>query len=192
VPSCATINKIYRIRSKALPRKPLERVALGVGQTLPSDRRYAIENGPSGFDLAAPSWKPKSVFLMLMRNERLAGFRAHFEDETQLLTIRRDGEVVARGDLETAQGRAAIEGFFAENFASELKGRRRWSQAWATAFPMSRKSCLDINLGSLQAIETMVGASVHPLRFRAYLYVRGWPAWHEFCSAGRSRLERRG
>jgi hypothetical protein len=65
---------------------------------------------------------PKSVFLMLMRNERLAGFRAHFEEETQLLTIRRDGEVVARGDLETAQGRAAIEGFFAENFASELKG----------------------------------------------------------------------
>jgi hypothetical protein len=47
---------------------------------------------------------PKSVFLMLMRNERLAGFRAHFEEETQLLTIRRDGEVVARGDLETAQG----------------------------------------------------------------------------------------
>jgi hypothetical protein len=47
---------------------------------------------------------PKSVFLMLMRNERLAGFRAHFEEKTQLLTIRRDGEVVARGDLETAQG----------------------------------------------------------------------------------------
>ena len=41
---------------------------------------------------------------MLMRNERLAGFRAHFEEKTQLLTIRRDGEVVARGDLETAQG----------------------------------------------------------------------------------------
>ena len=107
------------------------------------DRRYAIENGPSSFDPAAPSWMPKSVFLMLTRNERLAGLRAHFEQETQLLTIRRDGEVVARGDLETAQGRAAIEGFFAENFASELKGRRRWSQAWATAFAMSRKSCLD-------------------------------------------------
>ena len=26
----------------------------------------------------------------------------------------------------------------------------------------------------------MVGAPVHPLRFRANLYVRGWPAWHEF------------
>jgi hypothetical protein len=25
----------------------------------------------------------------------------------------------------------------------------------------------------------MVGATVNPLRFRANLYVRGWPAWHE-------------
>ena len=26
----------------------------------------------------------------------------------------------------------------------------------------------------------MVGAPVHPLRFRANLYVRGWAPWHEF------------
>ena len=25
-----------------------------------------------------------------------------------------------------------------------------------------------------------MGAPVHPLRFRANLYVDGWPAWHEF------------
>jgi uncharacterized protein len=25
----------------------------------------------------------------------------------------------------------------------------------------------------------MVGGPVHPLRFRANLYVEGWPAWHE-------------
>ena len=100
----AEITGLYRYPVKGLTPEALQRVALGVGQTLPSDRRYAIENGPSGFDPAAPSWMPKSVFLMLMRNERLAGFRAHFEEKTQLLTIRRDGEVVARGDLETAQG----------------------------------------------------------------------------------------
>jgi len=26
----------------------------------------------------------------------------------------------------------------------------------------------------------MVGQPVHPLRFRANLYVEGWPPWHEF------------
>ena len=34
-------------------------------------------------------------------------------------------------------------------------------------------------LASVRAIENMVGAPVHPLRFRANLYVEGWPAWHE-------------
>ena len=37
-----------------------------------------------------------------------------------------------------------------------------------------------INLASLRAIENIVGQPVHPLRFRANLYVEGWPAWHEF------------
>lgn len=37
-----------------------------------------------------------------------------------------------------------------------------------------------INLASVAAIETAVGAPVHPLRFRGNLYVAGWPAWREF------------
>jgi uncharacterized protein len=37
-----------------------------------------------------------------------------------------------------------------------------------------------INMASLRAIENMVEQPVHPLRFRANLYVEGWPAWHEF------------
>jgi len=30
----------------------------------------------------------------------------------------------------------------------------------------------------------MVGVPVNPLRFRANLYLRGWPAWHEFDLVG--------
>ena len=37
-----------------------------------------------------------------------------------------------------------------------------------------------INLASVAALETAVGAPVHPLRFRGNLYVEGWPAWREF------------
>jgi uncharacterized protein YcbX len=131
---------------------------------------------------------------MLMRNERLAGFRAHFEDETHLLTVRGDGEVVARGDLETAPGRGATEGFFAQNFTSELKGAPKVVSSPGHSFSdVAKKVVSIINLGSLQAIETLVGASVHPLRFRADLYVRvGRPGTNSRCSAGRSRLERRG
>ena len=59
----------------------------------------------------------------------------------------------------------------------------------------ARKVVSIINLRSLAAIENMVGLPVHPLRFRANLYVRGWPAWHEFelldrtLAIGKTRLK---
>ena len=45
---------------------------------------------------------------------------------------------------------------------------------------VAKKVVSIINLGSVAALETAVGAPVDPLRFRANVYVEGWPAWHEF------------
>jgi uncharacterized protein YcbX len=177
----AKIDSIYRYPVKGLTPEALPRVTLDVGQTLPADRRYAIENGPSPFDPKAPAWLAKAHFLMLMRNERLAGLQTHFEDDTHLLTIRKDDEVAARGDLETAEGRAAIEQFFAANFASELKGPPKVLSSEGHSFSdVARKVVSIINLASVAAVEGLVDWAVHPLRFRANMYVTGWPAWHEF------------
>jgi hypothetical protein len=180
VTSSAEITGLYRYPVKGLTPEPLQKVALAVGHTFPADRRYAIENGPSGFDPAAPAWLPKTQYLMLMRNEQLAALRSHFSDETNVLTISRDGKVVARGNLETADGRATIESYFAKDFQSELKGPPKLLCGGGHSFSdLAKKVVSIINLGSLAAIENMVGLPVHPLRFRANLYVRGWPAWHE-------------
>lgn len=177
----AEIAGLYRYPVKGLSPESLPRAPLRAGQTLPADRRYAVENGPSGFDPEAPQWMPKTQFLMLMRNERLAGLDSRFEDATNLLTIRKDGEVVARGDLETAEGRATIEGYFAGNFQSELRGPPKLLSGRDHSFSdVARKVVSIINLGSVLAIEEMLGGvAVHPLRFRANLYVQGWPAWRE-------------
>jgi uncharacterized protein len=179
--SPAQIASLYRYPVKGLSPEPLPRVALEVGQTFPADRRYAIENGGSGFDPETPAWLPKSHFLTLMRNERLAGLQTHFEDRTNLLTIRKGGHIAAQGDLETREGRLAIEQFFVANFASDLKGAPKiLSSAGHSFSDVARNVVSIINLASVRAIENMVGAPVHPLRFRANLYVEGWPAWHEF------------
>lgn len=176
----AEITGLYRYPIKGLTPEHLTRVALRSGQTLPADRRYAIENGPSGFDPEAPQWKPKIQFLMLARNERLASLDSRFEDATNRLTIRKDGQIVASGDLETAAGRAAIESYFTENFQPELKGPPKVLSGRDHSFSdVARKVVSIINLDSVRALERMLGATVHPLRFRANLYVQGWPAWSE-------------
>ncbi len=180
-PTPARIASLYRYPVKGLSPEPLQSVTLGVGQTLPADRRYAIENGPSGFDPADPKWLVKAHFLMLMRDEWLAALHSHFDDASGVLTIRRDGVIAAQGDLQTAEGRAAIERFFSDNYAGSIKGPPKVLSSEGHSFSdLARKVVSIINLGSLQAIESIVGRPVHPLRFRANLYVEGWPAWHEF------------
>src|SRR5258708_37167936 len=83
----AQIASIYRYPVKGLSPEPLPAVALSVGQTLPADRRYAIENGPSGFDPADPKWTVKVHFLMLQLDEGLAGLQTHFDDPSTVLPI---------------------------------------------------------------------------------------------------------
>ena len=172
---------LFRYPVKGLTPEPLPRVVLGVGETLPADRRYAIENGPSGFDPADPKWMSKAHFLMLMRDEWLAALRTHFDDANHILTISRNGAIAAQGDLETAAGRTAIERFFATGYARAIKGPPKVLSGDGHSFSdVARKVVSIINLSSLAEIENMVGMPVHPLRFRANLYVTGWPPWHEF------------
>ena len=83
----AKIHSIYRYPIKGLSPEPLPHIALTPGETIPGDRLYAIENGPSGFDPAAPAYLPKTHFLMLMRNERLASLRTTFDQVSHVLTI---------------------------------------------------------------------------------------------------------
>ncbi|MCG6207412.1 MOSC domain-containing protein [Rhodopseudomonas sp. HC1] len=177
----AAVSAIYSYPVKGLSPEPLPHVALAVGQTLPGDRAFAIENGPIGFDPAAPKYFPKIRFLMLMRNERLAALRTRYDEASRELMIARDGAELVRGDLSTADGRAAIERFFAAEFADELRGPPRLLEGRGHSFSdVARKVVSIINLDSVAALETMIGRTVDPLRFRANLYVSGWPAWGEF------------
>jgi uncharacterized protein YcbX len=180
-----SIQAIYRYPVKGLSPEALIRTRLAVCETLPADRLYAIENGPSGFDPAAPRYQPKQRYLMLMRNERLARLHTSFEDANQTLVIELDGREVARGDLHTSEGRTTIERFFANFCVDELRGAPRVLQAPGFSFSdVARKVVSIINLASVAAIERLIGMPVHPLRFRASLYVTGWPAWREFDLVG--------
>ena len=177
----AIIQALYRYPVKGLSPQPLDRTRLAVGQTVPGDRLYAIENGPTGFDPAHPAYFPKQRFLMLMKNERLAGLRTAYAEASHTLTIRRDGAVAAQGDLRTAEGRATIERFFATYCADELRGPPKVLFGDGHSFSdVARKVVSIINLASVAALENVIGQPIDPLRFRANVYVAGWPAWHEF------------
>ena len=179
--TAAKIQTIYRYPVKGLTPELLPRAELSARQTVPYDRMYTIENGPSGFDPTNPGYLPKQRFLMLMRNARLAALRTAFDDASHTLTIRSENREVARGDLRTPDGRAAIELFFAEFCADELRGPPKVLYAEGHSFSdVAKKVISIINLASVAELENATGAPVHPLRFRGNVYVEGWPAWREF------------
>jgi uncharacterized protein YcbX len=177
----AKIKGIYRYPVKGLSPQALPRTELAPGKTVPFDRAYAIENGPIGFDPADPRYFPKIRFLMLMKNARLAELRTAFDETSHLLTVRSENREAAKGDLRTPEGRANIEKFFAEFCADELRGPPKILQGQGHSFSdVAKKVVSIINLSSVAELENVTGAPVHPLRFRANLYVEGWPAWREF------------
>ena len=177
----ARIQALFRYPVKGLSPQPLAQVRLTPGATLPADRLYAIENGPTGFDPAAPAYFPKQRFLMLMRNERLAALRTDFDEASHTLSIQWEGREAARGDLRTKAGRLAIEAFFRRFMPKELRGPPKVLSGGGHSFSdVAAKVVSIINLASVAALEAAIGAPVHPLRLRGNLYVTGWPAWHEF------------
>ncbi|HVY20533.1 MAG TPA: MOSC domain-containing protein [Bauldia sp.] len=182
------VAAIYRYPVKGLSPEPLETAFLSAGETIPYDRAFAIENGPSPFDPAEPRTLPKIMFLMLMRNESLAALQTHFDDATSTLTIRQNGAVVAEGNLATPEGRRAIETFFDAYSAKDLRGPAKVLPA-PPGFSFSdvaKKVVSLINLETVRAVGREIGADVHPLRFRGNLHVEGMAAWDEFALVGRT------
>jgi uncharacterized protein len=155
-PLSPALQALYRYPVKGLTPERLEQVSLTVGETLPFDRAYAIENGPGRFDPDAPRHLPKINFLMLMRDERLATLRSQFDDATETLTILRDGKQVARGQLTSRIGRQLIEQFIAGYMKAELRGPPKIVHAPGHSFSDVSAKCVHIvNLASVRDFERM-------------------------------------
>ena len=78
----AEIKKICRYPVKGLSPENLFQVKLETGSALINDRRFALALGSTIFDADTPHWLPKTSFLALVRNEKLAVLETIFDDET--------------------------------------------------------------------------------------------------------------
>lgn len=183
----ATITALYRHPVKGLSPEAIETVELTAGAFFPCDRLYAVENGPSGFDPAAPAYRPKTAFLMLMRDARLAALAARYVEATTTLTLALDGQEVLRADLSTPEGRAELEAFLTFYMGEEARGPLRLLTA-PDGFRFTdsvRSGFLSLlNLESVRDLAGRMGAVLDPRRFRMNLHLEGWPAGAELDLAG--------
>jgi uncharacterized protein YcbX len=175
------IRSLYRYPVKGFSPEPLAAADLESGAYFPCDRLYAVENGPSGFDPLAPAFVSKTRFTVLARVPKLARARPAYNEESGVFSVAADGYEPFSGDLRREEGRAALAAWLTDFLGSdEVNGPLKVLTAPPHRFTDDIKGFVSaVNLESVRELETKLGRPVDPLRFRANLYVEGWPAWSE-------------
>ena len=181
-PTSGHVAGIFRHPVKGFTPEALQAVSLAPGQGFPFDRVWAVENGPSGFDPAAPAWISKSKFTVLAQIPKVAAARTRLDEATGTLHAAAPGagEIAVR--LTDPDGREAFEAWLnrlidADDIKGPLKVVEAPTQHRFTDHPQGQVSI--INLASVRDLSRRMGVALDPLRFRANLYVEGWPAWAE-------------
>jgi uncharacterized protein YcbX len=172
---------IFRHPIKGFTPEALSTVRLAPGEGFPFDRLYAVENGPSGFDPAAPAFVPKKNFTVLAHIAKVAAARTRYDEATGALHATAPGFADFLGDLSADAGRTAFASWLKVLLGDDAHGQLKViaapGQHRFTDHPLGQVSL--VNLASVRDLGQKMGVELDPLRFRANVYVEGWPAWAE-------------
>ena len=172
---------IFRHPIKGFTPEAMSTVELAPGQGFPHDRVYAVENGPCGFDPAAPAFISKQKFTVLAHIARVAAARTRYDAATGGLHVTAPDAPEFVGNLTEAAGRQAFARGLTDLLGDDVRGELRVLEApgaWRfTDHPLGQVSL--VNMASVRDLSQKMGVELDPLRFRANVYVEGWPAWAE-------------
>jgi uncharacterized protein len=186
------IRHLYHYPIKGLSAQRLADVQLRRGQGFPFDRVFGLARHDSGFDVRDPRPLPKDRFIVLVKEERLAGLDTDFDPETRKLRIRIAKREAFEADLSTEEGMSRAVAFFSTMF--DLRKDQRPIFAHSGAHRFTDVSVLSaemmnaislINLESVRDFEARIGRPVDPMRFRANIYFDGWPPFSELELVGK-------
>ncbi len=184
------IASIYRHPVKGFTPERLATVGLSPDLPFPCDRIYAVEDGPSGFDPAHPAHISKTRFTVLARTAQVGAVRTAYDDASGTFSAAAPGQPEFRHSLTTEAGREAFAAWLAAFLGPAADGPLRVIPApGGHRFldnPNGQVSV--INLASVRDLAARMGHALDPLRFRANLYVEGWPAWAENEWVGRTLM----
>lgn len=196
------ISDLFHFPIKGLSGQALKKVTLKQGEGFPCDRVYGLARADSGFDPNAPRPLPKNRFLMLMKDEQLAGLDTFLDPDTSRLTVRTNGKLLLDCDISTEIGAENTVAFFSQMFGFGQDDRPFLAHAAPHRFTdvsVVSKELMNavslINLASVAELGNRIGSQIDPMRFRGNIYFDGWPAFSELdlvdreIAVGQARLK---
>ena len=183
------VERLYRYPVKGLTAEALETTHVEPGGAIPWDRAFALAQGDAPFDPDHPVWLPKTNFMCLRANARIALLRASFDARHGRLTILAPGGDSIEANALTEEGRARIGAWLAAYLGPEARGTPRFHHVPGHVFGDQRTPVISlINEASRAELEARAGARRHRRRFRANIWFSGAPAWSELDWVGRELL----
>ncbi len=175
------IAALYRYPLKGFTPEPLSEIALRVGAGVAHDRAYAVEDGPSGFEPEAPAHVTKMRFTVLAKIPEVAQVRTRYDETTGTLHAEAPNAAPVAACLSEESGRAAFASWLTEVLGEKASGPLRVLAAPGAHrfYDHPQGDVSIINLESVRDLERRLNRQIDPLRFRANLYLDGWPAWSE-------------
>ncbi len=176
------VAALWRHPVKGFTPEPLESVELPTGGWFPGDRMFAVEDGPSGFDRDAPDHLPKQKFTVLMRTAEVAGVRTRWNEATRIMDAVSDDHGSISFSVDDPRSCEFFTAWLADVLGDAVSGPLQLVSAEGLDHrfmdhPLGRISLL--NLASVRDFEARIGRPVDPRRFRANVWIEGWPAWIE-------------
>jgi uncharacterized protein len=175
------VDRLYRYPVKGLSAEALEETRVEAGGAIPWDRAFALAQGDAPFDPEHPQWLPKTNFMCLRQNARIALLKSSFDARRGRLTILApDGSGIEENAL-LPEGRARIGAWLTAFLGQEARAAPSFHHVPGHVFGDQRQPAVSlINQASAADFERRVGSRRHRRRFRANIWFSGAPAWSEF------------
>lgn len=183
------IEAIWRHPIKGFTPEALDRVRLTAHEGVPFDRVFAVENGPSGFDPAAPKHISKMKFAVLAAIPKVAGVRTRLDEAEDVLHAAAPGHDPISVRVDQAEDQQAFADWLAAVLGEDASGPLRMISAPGRRFFDDPSGQISLtNLASLKVLSDASGLDLSPARLRGNIDVSGWPAFAENALASGVRI----
>lgn len=176
----ARLERIARYPVKSVGGEALERVTLTAGEALPGDRRFGVLHGDARHHLdggALQKWLPKSAFLRGAAGPLLQAVHGGWGEDGRLHLTHPDLPPLA---FDPEGDEQALLDWLAPLWAPT--GKAAPVRLVSGPLPLTDTKKPWLSLLSLDSLDDLEGRLGQPLgldRWRANLWVRGWPAQAE-------------
>lgn len=176
------LAQIWRYPVKSHGREAIAAARLTAGECLPGDRIWAIAHEASKADHSA--WSPCSGFTRVASSPALAAIKAQLHDDSQTVTLSHPDQdsLTVAPDQQPDKLLAWVTPLTAAGRAAPARVIRVPGRGLTDSdYP----SLTIGNLASHRAVEGRLGRALQIERWRANLWLDGFPAWEEFDWIGR-------